>query len=189
MRKRKWYGVINITLVLTAIILVLITAFLISPLVTLAQGTWGSDQLIEDNAEYDGYLPQVAISGSSAVAVWRQHDGSSNRIYSSYSGDGGATWESDQLIEDNDGYHGYDPQVAISGSSAVAVWRQQDGSKYRIYSNYSSDGGATWALNDQLIEDNALYSGSDPQVAISGLSAVAVWEQQDADLKYRIYSN
>ena len=51
MRKRKWYGVINITLVLTAIILVLITAFLISPLVTLAQGTWGSDQLIEDNAE------------------------------------------------------------------------------------------------------------------------------------------
>ena len=37
-------------MVLTAIILVLITAFLISPLVTLAQGTWGSDQLIEDNA-------------------------------------------------------------------------------------------------------------------------------------------
>jgi hypothetical protein len=148
--------------------------------------TWGSDQLIEDNAGYDGYDPQVAISGSNAVAVW-YHDGSSDRIYSSHSSDGGATWGPDQLIEDNAGYNGLDPQVAISGSNVVAVWNQYDGSLYRIYSNHSTDGGATWG-SDQLIEDNAGHYGASPQVAISGSNAVAVWYQDDGS-HTRIYSN
>ena len=71
-------------MVVTAIIIVLITAFSISPSIALAQATWSSDQLIEDNAGYVGYYPQVAISGSNAVAVWRQYDGSNHRIYSNY---------------------------------------------------------------------------------------------------------
>ena len=37
--------------------------------------TWQADQLIDDNAGKDGNLPQVAMSGSSVVAVWRQGDG------------------------------------------------------------------------------------------------------------------
>ena len=149
--------------------------------------TWHSNQLIENNAGFDGYDPQVALSGSIAVAVWRQSDGSNDPIYSNYSTDGGATWHSDQLIENNTGFDGYDPQVALSGSTAVAVWGQWDGSNWRIYSNYSTDGGATWH-SDQLIEDNAGFTGYNQQVALSGNTAVAVWRQSDGS-NDRIYSN
>ena len=170
-------------LILTSTVLALVFSS-----IALAQVSWGSDQLIEDNAGDEGNVPQVAISGSYAVAVWSQYDGGAYRIYSNYSTDGGATWDSDQLIEDNAGYDGYRPQVAISGSDAVAVWVQYDDSGYwRIYSNYSTDGGATWG-SDQLIEDNAGYSKGFCQVAIFGSNVVAVWDEDDGSTT-RIYSN
>jgi len=149
--------------------------------------TWHPDQLIEDNAGQGGSLPQVTISGSNVVAVWYQSDGTTQRVYSNYSTDGGATWHSDQIIEDNAGNSGGFPQVAMSGNYVVAVWRQSDGSSYRIYSNHSTDGGATWH-SDQMIEDNTGYWGEHPQVAISGNSIVAVWVQSNEG-EYRIYSN
>ena len=172
-----------------ALVLVLITVFSISPLTVLAQSDWGSDQLIEDNAGHNGERPQVAISGSNVVAVWYQEDTSGyTRIYSNYSSDGGATWHADQLIEDNAGYDGEHPQVAISGSNVVAVWYQEDMSGYtRIYSNYSSNGGESWG-SDQLIEDNAGSGGYSPQVAMSGVNAIAVWHQKYGG-RTRIYSN
>ncbi len=149
--------------------------------------TWDSDQLIEDNAGYEGEDPQVAISGSNAVAVWMQYDSSEyNRIYSNYSSDSGASWNSDQPIGSS-GHYVWRPQVAVSGTNAVAVWERIQGAYARIYSNYSSDGGVNWS-SEQLIEDNAGYYGYDPQVAMSGSSAVAVWWQSDGS-NYRIYSN
>ncbi len=152
--------------------------------------TWGADQLIEDNAgvPIGGNYPQVAISGSNSVVVWQQFDGTTNRIYSNFSSDGGATWNADQPIEDNAGHSGSFPQVVMSGNNVVAAWMQSDGSVYRIYSNYSSDGGATWGA-DQLIEDNIGLWADPPQIAMSGKNVVAVWRQRDDQEILRIYSN
>jgi len=148
--------------------------------------TWGVDQLIQDGAGTQQHA-YVAISGSNAVAVWPQSDGSNARIYSNYSANGGATWNGAQLIEDNAGYDGWYPYVAVSGSTAVAVWCQHDGTAWRIYSNYSTDVGAMWK-GDELIEDNAGYKGWSPHVAVSGSNAVAVWHQEGGS-PFRIYSN
>jgi hypothetical protein len=114
---------------------------------------WHSAQLIDNNAGEYAYSPQVVLSGMNAVAVWHQWDGYNYRIYSNYSGDSGATWQGAQLIENNTGKEGQYPQVAMYGANAVAVWRQWDGSAYRIYSNYSTDSGKTWTPgNAQIIE-------------------------------------
>ena len=68
----------------------LILAFL--PVCAQAQYlVWHYDKLIEDNASLDANLPKVVISGSKAVAVWYQSDGTATRIYSNYSTNGGAT--------------------------------------------------------------------------------------------------
>ncbi len=150
--------------------------------------SWGANQLIEDNGA-SGYNPQVAVSGISAVAVWQQSDGTTNRIYSNCSSDGGATWNGDQLIEDNEGYSGGFPQTAMSGNHVAAVWTQWDeNDSYRIYSNYSTNGGVAWG-SDQLIEDNAGYGADYPQLAMSGNNLVAVWRQRDGQETLRIYSN
>jgi hypothetical protein len=151
--------------------------------------TWGSDQLIEDNVGFDANSPQVAISGNTVVAVWQQWDGSKDRIYYNRSTDGGATWGSDQLIEDNVGFHNFNPQVAISGNTVVAVWLAYEGSNYRVYANYSANGGATWG-SDQLIEDNVGFSAAIPQVAISGNTVVAVWLTYEvSNAIYRVCAN
>jgi hypothetical protein len=125
------------------IILVFGIVFILIALPSVSFGlTWHTDQLINSAGHY-GVYPQVAVSGLNAVAVWYEYDGSNYRIYSNYSTDGGATWHTAQLIENNAGYDGVYPQVAMSGLNAVAVWFQWDGSALRIYSNYSTDGGAT----------------------------------------------
>jgi hypothetical protein len=161
---------------------------ILSPTIVLANPLiWHNDQLINDSGKYAQY-PDVALDGTNAVAVWYQEFGTNYRIYSNYSADGGDTWNTPQLIENNSGQDGYYPQVALSGSNAVVVWRQSDGNNFRIYSNYSTDGGASWGSSAQLIEDNAGKDAESPQVTLSGTTAVAVWGQWDGSAP-RIYSN
>jgi len=169
------------------IVVTLITAVL-SPTMVLADPLiWHDDQLINDSGKFAQY-PDVALYETNAVAVWYQEYGANYRIFSNYSTDGGETWNTPQLIENNAGQDGYYPQVALSGSNAVVVWRQSDGSNFRIYSNYSTDGGASWGDSARLIEDNAGKDAEPPQVTMSGTNAVAVWSQWDGSA-LRIYSN
>lgn len=96
-------------------------------------------QTIDDIAGLDGYAPKVGISGSNVFAVWFGQYGADYRIYSNASGDSGVTWNDDPLIEDNSGQDGRSPEVAVSGSGAVAVWQQgldeSDPPNDSIYSN------------------------------------------------------
>jgi len=129
-RSKKWLWLPLIILVIVAVLLP-VSVWALAP-------AWHSAQLIEANAGQRGWPPQVAMSGLNAVAVWRQHDGTSYRIYSNRSTDGGVTWGAAQLIEANAGQRGYEPQVAMSGLNAVAVWSQYDDTADRIYSNYGA---------------------------------------------------
>ncbi|MBN1444650.1 MAG: exo-alpha-sialidase [Candidatus Omnitrophica bacterium] len=147
--------------------------------------TWETAQLLE-TADYDAYYPQVAMSGDKVVAVWRQSDGTYNNIHARYSTDGGATWETAQLLETAN-YDAESPQVAMDGNKVAAVWLQSDGSSVSIYSNYSTDGGATWGTA-QLLENNTTGDAYGPQVAVSGDKVVAVWSQYFSSFQ-SIYAN
>ncbi len=151
--------------------------------------TWGDSQLLEQG-NGGASSPQIAINSDTAVAVWQQYDGPVYSIYSNYSSDGGATWHDSQLLEmDND--WAFSPQIAINSDTAVAVWKQYDGTANSIYFNYSSDGGATWHDSQLIEQDNG--EASSPQVAMSGNNAVAVWQQDDGDTNsifaYNIFLN
>lgn len=151
--------------------------------------TWGGARLIEDNAGNNGYEPQVVISGSNVVAIWKQYDGSRDRIYANHSSDGGQTWGADTII-DSRPYEARMPNLAISGSNVVAVWSQYDGAHYRIFSRYSTDGGASWAgTEDQGIE-NTNQDGAYPRIAVSGNNVVAIWTIWDTVANIaRVYTN
>ena len=99
--------------------------------------SWGAAKLIE-NSDLDAYEPQIAInSDGNAIAVWRQHDGTSYSIYSNrYTSSTG--WGTAELIENNDSNADF-PQVAIDpDGNAIAVWQQDDGTgtnTNNIYAN------------------------------------------------------
>lgn len=147
---------------------------------------WSSPVIIDDFSPYQAAEPQVAISGSNVVVVFRKFDGSNERIYANYSTNGGASWGGVKELENNAGYNGYEPQVAISGSNVVAIWKQSDGSNDRIYANYSTNGGSSWGI-DQTIDGRA-YNAQEPRLAMSGNNVVAVWAQNDGTTT-RIYSS
>jgi Neuraminidase (sialidase) len=158
--------------------LLLAVAAGLAPLTAWAQTTWSNPQVINDDTDFYVGDAQVAMDGLNVVAVWKQHYLRDHRIYSNYSSDGGATWHGAQLIGDN-AYSHHPPIVVISGLNVVAVWHYFDDSSHRIYSNYSSDGGATWH-SAQSIKDDDDFSVYAFRVAMDGLNVVAVWAQDNS---------
>jgi Neuraminidase (sialidase) len=171
----------------TLIFAIILTLIILIPVTVWAQATWHKAQLIANNPGNNSAEPHMAVSGNNVVVVWSQYDGNIYWLYSNYSTDGGATWHSAQLIENNTGVDAIHPEVAISGFNVVAVWEQSDGNNYRIYRNYSTDGGATWHTAQFI--DNAGWDGDRARVTISGLNAVAVWTQSHGITEERICSN
>jgi hypothetical protein len=152
-----------------------------------ALGTWGVVQTISDNTT-DANFSQVAVDPEgNAVAVWYQFDGSHVSIYSNRYDAISGMWGMAQVIEGNTG-EAYNPQVAVDpDGNAVAVWMEEEGGNFNIYSNRYDAPSDTWGT-PQAIEGNT-GNALDPQIAVdpSG-NAVAVWHQYDGQY-WNIYFN
>jgi hypothetical protein len=122
--------------------------------------------------------------------VWQQQDTSGfDYICSNNSTDGGATWNYAHGVEANSTYMPGVAAVAISGLNAVAVWRQFDGIADRVFTNFSTNGGASW-LTPRTLDGIAgtTPNNSSPRIAVSGKKAVAVWVENDG-VSDRIVAN
>jgi len=150
--------------------------------------SWSTPVTIDNNPGNNNYDPQIAADGNRAVVVWRGLSGKYHG-YATATSDNGETWTVPVQLDDNP-YNINGPlKVEMCCKKVVAVWVQENASgKYHIYSNYSTDGGATWDEN-VMIEDNTGF-GVDSQfgLAMACGNAAAVWRQSDGG-KDRIYSN
>jgi len=80
-------------------------------------------------------------------------------------------------------------RIAVNSSGyAIAVWRQQNGSRFDIWANrYEPDRG--WGL-PELVETDDAYSASHPHVAIDhDGNATVVWERADGFFAASIWAN
>ncbi len=150
--------------------------------------SWHSPQLIQHDVDYEVFEPQVRISGRNAVATWTgqrwiQHDDGTYyphfAVCGNYTIDGGVTWNSDQLIQDN----ATDIASAISERNIAVTYEVRDEGGEHVYVNNSIDAGALWNMG-MSIGQNQLEQGS---VAISGNNAVLVWVE--IENVRRIYSS
>ena len=145
---------------------------------------WGTAQLIETDNTGDTYNPQVAINNSGdAVAIWIQNDGVTDNICANFyiSGTG---WGVAGIIEANPGTAG-SPQIVLDNAgNAIAVWTQNDGIWFSIYSNrYIS--GTGWAGSVTL--EGAGGDAYAPHISVDGAgNAMAVWAQAPSP---SIYAN
>ena len=98
-------------------------------------------------------------------------------------------WGTPQLIEtDNIGDAWY-PQVATDpDGNAVAVWHQDDGTRFNIWSNRCTPGGG-WETAELIEFDDAGGAGF-PQVAMDASGgAIAVWQQSNDTGSFDIWAN
>ncbi|WP_158590361.1 Ig-like domain-containing protein [Noviherbaspirillum cavernae] len=148
---------------------------------------WGTAQLIETDA---GLASEPAIAfdaKGNALAVWRQHDGAQNSIWSNrYTA--GSGWDTAQLIETNNAGLATSPQIAVDANgNALAVWIQRDATRYDVWSNRYTTGSG-WGTA-QLIESDNAGSADFPQIAVDANgNAMAVWRQSDG-VRTNIWSN
>ncbi|MGA1820950.1 MAG: hypothetical protein ACMUIG_00325, partial [Thermoplasmatota archaeon] len=148
---------------------------------------WGTAQLIENNDDGNAVYPHVAVDPTgNATAVWIQQGGLgfiwSNRYTT------GVGWGTAEFIDIPGGGTPFEPQVAVdTAGNAVAVWEQNDGTRYNIWSNrYTS--GVGWGTAG-LIETDNTGDALEPQVAVDTYgNAVAIWHQSDGK-RHNIWSN
>ena len=88
------------------------------------------------------------------------------------------SWGTAGLIEGGTG-NAYVPHVSMDASgNAIAVWYQDDGTRYNIYANrYVA--GVGWGTAG-LIETDDTGDARNPQISVDGSgNAIAVWYQND----------
>lgn len=135
---------------------------------------WGAAELLELDTG-TASRPGIALDADGdGVAVWIQFDGIRNNLWASRYAPG-VGWGTPELLEVNNNTVS-DPVVAMSpGGSAVAVWRQSDGTAQRVWAARLDAGtgwGAPLIINAQFA--NVLF----PKVAMdAGGNATAVWAE------------
>jgi Bacterial Ig-like domain len=157
---------------------------------TAADGAWNN--LAAEVIEHDpgnASVPQIAFDASgNALAVWRQTDGTRYNIWSNRYVAGTGWGATATLIETDNAGDAAIPQIAVeAGGNAMAVWRENDGTRYNIWANHFVAGMGWGAAT--LIETDNVGDANYPQIAVdSNGNAMAVWGQTDGT-RFNINAN
>jgi hypothetical protein len=148
---------------------------------------WSGSRLIASDNSGISVEPQVAFDTSgNALLIWAQGDGNRFNITANRAPPGGA-WGVPVLLENSTGEVGV-PQIAIDADgNALAVWPQNDGANFSIWSSrYTVAGG--WGT-PMLIETDDAGNADNVQIAIDASgNALAIWQQHDGQRR-QIWSN
>ena len=117
-------------------------------------------------------FPSVACSGSTVHVTWIDNRNGSEDVFYSYSSDAGGTWQPDTQLDVSVAASAQrvDPQLALEDNRVHVVWSAGQG----IYSNSSSDGGATW-LPGAVRVDGSRSSSRSPSMAAAGDNVYVAW--------------
>jgi len=148
---------------------------------TATDGTWGTISPVVSDGTSDASYPQLAIDASgNALAVWEQYNSPRNNIWSNRYIVNSGRWEATtQMVSNGTGAASFARVAFDSDGSALAVWRQLDGTRYNVRSNryVPTPTGGNWQANTPMVSDGTGDVWA-PQIAIqaSGV-ALAVWDQ------------
>lgn len=148
---------------------------------------------ISDGAESDVSHPDIAVDGSGRIyVVWQ--DGRRSEwdtdIYANHSTDGGASWEADVRVNEDDGgtARQRNPVIAVDSEGWVHVAWQEDGDgDWDIYHASSTDHGVSYGPS-QRVNDLVAGDQTDPAVAVGDEGRIyAAWSdlrEDDGDVRY-----
>ena len=147
---------------------------------------WGTAELLETDNAGSALWPQIRFDDTgNALAVWIQSDGSRTSVWANRFN--GSQWGTAELLENDNAGDVLWPQIAFDRrGSALAVWAQNDGTRYHIWANRFN--GTDWGTAE-LIETDDAGNAFGPQLAFDDTgSAFVVWVQNDG-ARYNIRAN
>jgi len=153
-------------------------------------GTWKNRVVIEHFSAGNTHEPNISMDANgNAIAVWHEHDGTRNNVYSNRYDATTGSWGDAVLLEhDNAGQADYPAIATDFDGNAIAIWEQHDGTRYNIYTNRYDAQAATWS-GAELIETNNAGNAAAPQITIDAQgNGIAVWHQGDGTHD-NIYTN
>lgn len=144
-------------------------------------GKWGTAELIETDNAGNALISHIAMDANgNAIVLWRQNDGIRwNVVTNRYDATVGA-WGTAELIETDNLGNVSNPRIAMDGNgNAIAVWRQNDGSRWNIVANRYDATMKIWSGAEIIEIDNA-GNAYGPKIAMdTNGNAIAVWPQSD----------
>jgi len=138
---------------------------------------WGTAELLETDNAGSALWPQIRFDDTgNALAVWIQSDGSRTSVWANRFN--GSQWGTAELLESDNAGDVLWPQVAFDRrGNALAVWAQNDGTRYHIWANRFN--GTDWGTAELIETDNA-EDAFKPQIAFDNNgNALALWGQYD----------
>ncbi len=147
---------------------------------TASSNSWALAALIETDDAGRAARPQISIdSDGNALVVWLQLNGTYSIVANHYSASTDS-WGAAELIESDNAGNAYDPQISLdTGGNAIAVWSQDDGTRFNIYANRYTASTHSWGTVAVIESDNA-GDATYPQIsADANGNALAVWGQND----------
>jgi hypothetical protein len=144
--------------------------------------SFGTDNKVSaDSTGVFQYNPSIVVDGGILYAVWQDASGMGFDIFSSKSNDGGYSWSSHVVVNDDTFNSQTSPEIIYAGGMLHAVWedtRNLNGDPDIYYAN-STDGGDNWGANIRVDDDsdNDFDDQKNPSVAfIPPISVNVVWE-------------
>lgn len=155
---------------------------------TTADGSWGSEALLETDDAGQAYAPRVAANAAGhVVAAWVQSDGihylmTVNRYVP------GTGWQGAETVQTDLTRNSDKARVVIDATGNITVvWIQENAGRYSLWSR-RYETGSGWG-NAELLETDDTGDANEPEIAIDGDgNVITVWHQYDS-VRHNVWTN
>jgi hypothetical protein len=141
----------------------------------------GSDFLVSNSNSHSQSQQKLSISGSRALVVWYSYNGSNSDVRGRIVNmETGLPVGSDFLVSTTNVNNQRDPDLSVSGSRALVVWRSDENSSdYEIHGRIVDMGTGSPIGSDFSVSTSNENTQYPPEVSISGSRALVVWQSYD----------
>lgn len=145
--------------------------------------TWlDTDVRIDHDPTDSAERPQISCDGDNVYVVWEDSRAGDSGIYFNYSTDLGATWQATdtQLDRDVVASTQTQPRICCEDDQVYVAWSDHRNGLADLYSNRSTDGGATWLVADVRIDTDVAGAAESLglELACEGTKVYATWQDK-----------